>query len=391
MRSIKKSMVKLNKIKKRTYRKSRGKGKLSRRSTANKKVKRKRKMSKKKNKMKGGSREMSQADPEAILEDLLQRFPMASEKEAELGTDAFINLWMRFPMASGKEVWNTLTRKGLTPTGVKQAAKILGFSHKEASRPEPHPAVFNLMEEMEYFTKRKASIIENLRREGEGVSDVFMGEMENFTGMAELEIDNVIIEGARLRDDANKKILKEYETDIWERINSNKNQDIAERKIIAVYIERIGKEYQAMLDKYNNEMDEAITERIAEVKTNYEKKEATRIAAARTIQAAVETDADAHEQRDEEQERQSTIVALADPGRASAATRKKVTFADGTSGGGGPLEVGEAVAVAAWGGADVQVDAVGEVVEILEDGWVAANFPHGEWEFHPDDLVRAGS
>ena len=55
MRSIKKSRVKRNKVKKRTYGKSRGKGKLSRRSTANKKVKRKRKMSKKKNKMKGGS------------------------------------------------------------------------------------------------------------------------------------------------------------------------------------------------------------------------------------------------------------------------------------------------------------------------------------------------
>ena len=55
MRSIKKSRVKRNKVKKRTYRKSRDKGKLSRRSTANKKVKRKRKMSKKKNKMKGGS------------------------------------------------------------------------------------------------------------------------------------------------------------------------------------------------------------------------------------------------------------------------------------------------------------------------------------------------
>ena len=55
MRSIKKSRVKRNKVKKRTYRKSRGKGNLSRRSNANKKVKRERKMSKKKNKMKGGS------------------------------------------------------------------------------------------------------------------------------------------------------------------------------------------------------------------------------------------------------------------------------------------------------------------------------------------------
>lgn len=55
-----------------------------------------------------------------------------------------------------------------------------------------------------------------------------------------------------------------------------------------------------------------------------------------------------------------------------------------------PLEVGAAVAMAVWD-ADVPADAVGEVVEILEDGYIVARFPQGEWEFPADDLVSAES